>query len=955
MISHSGDGLSVVRIEFQDDEDADKKYEEVVREVNALAPALPKEIFRSEVRRFSASDVAILQAALVSENASFQQLENQAENLEKRLEKVAGIKEAIVYGLPEKQVEIALNLPKMASENIPLARLIQLLETENLNIPGGALHAGARKFNVRTSGDFDGIDEIRNLVLIQGPARTLFLKDIAQVEWAYAQPTHIARWNGHRAAFVTASMKDKQNIYTVGDAVKKEVASFKSALPPNIDFQIVFDQNKSVPNRLSRFAKDFGIAIALVALTLLPLGLRAAGIVMISIPLSLAIGLALLQMFGYSLNQLSIVGLIVALGILVDDSIVVVENIERWMREGHSRREAAILGTKQIGLAVLGCTATLIMAFLPLLFLPGSAGDFIRSLPMAVVCSVVASLFVSITIVPFLASRLLENHQTSEGNIFLRGLKWMIGGSYARLLHQALIWPKTAMLIAAFIFGGFLLLAKNVGFGLFPASERPMFYIDMDAATGTNILETDRITAQVDSVLKQNLASKRGEKWQKGQPVRIEQFASNVGRGNPRVYYNVLPSNESAVSSQIFVLLQEKTPPEQKIAFIDEMRKKLRGIAGAEIKVQNFEQGPPVPAPIELRIFGDDLDTLRSLAADVKKMVSETDGTIYVSNPIEESATDLKVKINKEKAALLGIPSAEIDRAVRMAVAGLEIGTFTGPDGDETAINLTLPKDQFADFSIFNLLWVNSLGGSSVPLSQVAEVVFEPSTNSIYHQKKERLTTVTAFVKTGFEVQKLNASFSERLPKMLWPEGYSFEVAGEEEQKKESFGNMGTIILITVFGFLAILILEFKTFKSTAIVLSVIPLGVIGVIAVLLITGYPFSFTVVVGLIALVGIEVKNSILLVDFTNQLREQGKSLDDAIQEAGEIRFVPIVLTSLTAIGGLIPLAIEENPLYSPLAYVLIGGLISSTLLSRIVTPVLYKLLPPSIELKEQELNG
>ena len=297
---------------------------------------------------------------------------------------------------------------------------------------------------------------------------------------------------------------------------------------------------------------------------------------------------------------------------------------------------------------------------------------------------------------------------------------------------------------------------------------------------------------------------------------------------------------------------------------------------------------------------------------------------------------------------MLGVPIAEVDRIVRLSIAGLSAGAYTSEDnGKEYEIVVTVPKKgAFSSIEALNNVYVNGVTGLSVPLSQLAELRFKPSPNTITHYNKERYTLVSAFVKNGYSAISVINELQTKLETIKTPEGYSFVMAGEAESAQRSFGGMGTIIMITVFGLLAVLILEFGTFKSTLVVLSVIPLGIIGAVLMLLATGYPFSFTVVVGLIALMGIEVKNSILLVDFTNQLREEGRSLDEAIQEAGEIRFVPILLTSLTAIGGLIPLAIEENPLYSPLAYVLIGGLISSTLLSRIVTPVLYKLLAPAV---------
>mgnify|MGYP000981679074 FL=1 len=961
MRSLSFNGILVLTIEFKHGEDPDKKYEEVVREVNALRTELPENIYRITIQRFTSSDVAILQGGIVSETASYVDLRREAERLEESLEKIAGIKAADTWGFPKREARISLNLPRMASEGIPVSRVMGALQSENVSIPGGTVNIGERQFFVETSGDYENLDEIRNTVVNANNGKILYIKDLASVDWAYEETRHITRINGSRCVWVTARMKDEQNIFTVGEEVNQAVKSWRAGLPQSMDYVKVFDQNDSVRKRLTRFAKDFGIAILLVLLTLLPLGWRAALVVMISIPLSISLGLFALDQLGYSLNQLSIVGLIIALGILVDDSIVVVENIERWLREGHSRREAARLATRQIGLAVLGCTATLVLAFLPLVFLPEASGDFIRSLPMAVVLTVIASMAVSLTIVPFLSSRLLAEHHDPRGNIFLRGLKWLISGTYAKLLHLALGWPRLTMVVAAAIFFGVLSLAGRAGFAVFPASERPMFYIDIDMAAGTNIAQTDRVVQTVDSVLNEYVVPEfrnhhllpdsvfpESKYPGHGARAQITWYASNVGRGNPRIYYNVIREVEAADYGQVFVQLQDETPPPVKVALLDELREKFRNIPGAVINVKNFEQGPPIEAPVAIRVFGENLDTLRRLAGNVETLIAETEGTMYVDNPISTIKTDLQVKINKDKAATMGIPIVEIDRMVRLAIAGLSIGNFTAKaDGEDYNLNVTVPKEgTYPNLNVFNNLYINNVLGTAIPLSQVAETQFKPSPNYIQHYDKDRFTSITASVKSGYYATKVNAQIKEKLRQMNFPVGYSYEVAGEEESAKRSFGGLGTIIMVTIFGLLAVLILEFKTFKSTIIVLSVIPLGIIGAILILLATGYPFSFTVVVGLIALMGIEVKNSILLVDFTNQLRTEGRSLDDAIQEAGEIRFVPILLTSLTAIGGLIPIAIEENPLYSPLSYVLIGGLISSTLLSRIVTPVLYKLLAPRV---------
>lgn len=759
------------------------------------------------------------------------------------------------------------------------------------------------------------------------------LGDIAAVYNTYEEERHITRLNGYRSVFVTAAQKQGENITKTQKLYLPVIEQFKQKLPANIDLVHHFDQAHNVNKRLSGLGVDFIIAILLVAITLLPLGQRAAIIVMISIPLSLAIGIVLMNALGYSLNQLSIVGLVVALGLLVDDSIVVVENIERWMRDGHSRLEATLKATQQIGLAVVGCTATLIIAFLPLVFLPEGSGEFIRSLPMGVITSVLASMVVSLTIIPFLSSRLLkENHGHPDGNIFMRGLKKIIHGSYSKLLDKALAQPWWTIAVAAVIFLGSLQLFPVIGFSLFPASEKPQFLVEITTPLQSNLSYTDSITRQVEKELSQH--------------AEIVHFATNVGKGNPRIYYNVIPENERTDFTQILVQLDEQTSTLEKLTLIEALRAKWNPYPGAKVEVKNFEQGPPINAPLEVRIFGDNLDSLRSLASRVENLFQQTEGTIYINNPVAHLKSDIKVDINKDKAQMLGVPTVTIDRTVRLAIAGLNIGKFSDENGDDVKILLTKGNTGTPTLDAFDNLYVNTQQGRAIALKQVADLKFETSPLSINHFDKIRMVAVTAYVDKGYLVSNVVSDVIANMDAMKLPVGYTYGMGGEVESRKESFGGFEKVIIVTIFLFIAVLILEFGTFKSTLIVLSVIPLGIVGAVIALLITGNSLSFVAIVGLIALAGIEVKNTILLVDFTNQLREQGKPLEEAIREAGEVRFLPIILTSMTAIGGLMPIAISTNPLISPLAIVLIGGLISSTLLSRVVTPVIYKLIPPRI---------
>jgi len=411
--------------------------------------------------------------------------------------------------------------------------------------------------------------------------------------------------------------------------------------------------------------------------------------------------------------------------------------------------------------------------------------------------------------------------------------------------------------------------------------------------------------------------------------------------------------NERTDFAEIFVQLQPDTKPDRKLEIIEKLRSQWTPFPGAQVEVKNFEQGQPMLSPVEVRILGDNLDTLRSLASRIEDMLKKTEGAIYVNNPIRNLKSDIRININKDKAQQLGVPTVNIGRTVRMAVAGLPVGTFTDPntEGDDYTIMLSVPRPSYPDLTIFNNLYVNNNQGKAIPLSQLADIRFETSPLSINHYNKTRTVTVNAFVKKGYLNDKVINDVIAQMDRMKLPAGYSYQMGGEVEGRNESFGGFGSIILFTVFMFIAVLVLQFKTFKSTLIVLSVIPLGIVGAVLALLVTGNSLSFVATIGIVALAGIEVKNTILLVDFTNHLREEGMDLLRAIEEAGEKRFLPIILTTFTAIGGLLPIALSSNPLISPLAIVMIGGLISSTLLSRVVTPVIYKLMPPKVELRSK----
>lgn len=383
------------------------------------------------------------------------------------------------------------------------------------------------------------------------------------------------------------------------------------------------------------------------------------------------------------------------------------------------------------------------------------------------------------------------------------------------------------------------------------------------------------------------------------------------------------------------------------VALLESLREAFDDYPDAQIVVRRFENGPPIEAPIAVRIFGRELAELERLAAEVGRIVSETPGARDVLNPVRLPRIDLDLGVDLERAGLLGVASADIDRTTRLAIAGLPAATFREADGDAFPVVLRLPIDGSPGLATLDdLRFASRTTGASVPLAQIAEPRLVSGPNRIERFDRERLVTVTAYVADGYVTSQVTAGVRERLAALDLPPGYRVAFGGEAQAAARSLSGLGTAVLVAVFGILAILVLEFGSFRSVLIVAGVIPFGMLGGLVALWWSGYTLSYVAIIGFVALIGVEIKSSILLVDFTNQLRREGLALREAIERAAEMRFLPILLTSATAIGGLTPLALADSALYSPLAVVMIGGLVASTLLARIVTPVMYLLLPPSL---------
>jgi multidrug efflux pump subunit AcrB len=719
-----------------------------------------------------------------------------------------------------------------------------------------------------------------------------------------------------------------------------------------------------VEGRINRFFLNLLQGLVVVGLiVLIGVGIRAAAIVMTAIPVSFLIGLGFVHLTGYGLQQMSIVGLVIALGLLVDNAIVVTENVSRFIEQGVEPREAAARGAGQIGWAVVSATVTTVLAFIPIVLLRDMTGDFIRSMPVTVIYTLTASLLVALTLTPYLSSLLLRRSGKSRGFSRIvardRGGRPERGGrpapeggrqpqpdaqrawhraggavqnTFGRMLGFALSHRILTVALTVAVFGAALGLFPLLGSSLFPKAEKPQFIINVEAPEGTSLDRTDQLTRLIEEDLLQR--------------EQIGHVAANIGKGNPRIYYNLFSLGEKPNQAQLFVQLKRYDYREMQ-ELIADLRQTYAEFTGASVEVKELLQGPPVEAPIAIKILGENLDVLQELARDVEALVGSVPGTVNVDNPLRTGRTDLLVSINREKAGILNVPVAEIDRTVRAGITGLEVSRYRDPAGEEFDIVIRLPIDGKASISDFDRIYVSAYGSAApaiIPLGQLARLEFEQSPVSINHYNLERAATITADVVGDQSVDQATREVLQKLDQYSWPRGYRYEVAGEFESREESFGGLRQAFLIALAAIFAVLVLQFRSYTQPLIVFSAIPLAIIGSVAALFITGNDFSFSAFVGLTGLIGIVVNNSILLVEYANHLREEGAGLSEAVREAARVRFKPIMLTTCTTVGGLLPLTLQGGTLWAPFGWTIIGGLATSTVLTLVVVPVFYTFFTP-----------
>ena len=918
------ENVSIIQVQASFDIDPDDKLQEVIREVNSVRPNLPQGISSLKIEQIKPEErVNFLLFALNSDVASYAHLNDFAEELEDRLEKVDGISSIDIEAAPREEIRVSLDYQRMAALNVSFTQIAGILSSNNANIPGGEVSAGSKSFSIKSTGGYDNIEDIKNTIVSANDNRIVYLKDVADIRFDHEDLLWKAEYQNSKTVFVSLKLKRGVNIIDVDREALAVAETFEAELPPNVHLDLAFEQATAVKERINAFFINLLQGIALVGLVImLFLGWRASFIIVTLIPICAILALAILNSAGYGLQQISIAALVLALGLLVDNGIVVIENISRFIKEGFSKAEAAKKGTMEVGAAVASSTVTTVLSFFPLSQLGDAAGLFLISLPLTVIFTLVISLILALTFSPIMSKWVLRSQSSDGLTTADRFFKWLSEKIYQPILNFALRFGVLVVAVALVITVFSVMLFPKIGVSFFPTADKALLLVDIDGPLGNNIDETEKAVVFVEKIL--------------DSLDIVKDYTSSVGNGNPQVFYNRIPETRQKNHGQVLANLKEWENRSfyTTIAFL---RKQFANYPGARITVEELKNGAPTN-PFEIRILGDDLALQKKMAQEVEDVMRNTEGIININNPLSRNKTEISVKLDKVKAGLLNVSHLDFDRIVRASLNGLEIDEVTIGE-DEYALVLRMPFTDQPNVEDFKKIYVTNRLGAQIPLSHVADIRLEGAPSVLRHYDLNRYARVIASAVNLDETIPLTFGLIEKLDALDWPPGFSYEVGGEFEEQQETFGSLGIILGLAMIGIFAVLVLQFRSVLQPFIVFVAILLALSGSFVALYLSGWPFSFFAFVGLISLMGIVVNNSIIMVDYMNQLMNDGIEKRNAIMRGSTTRLKPILLTTLTTILGLLPLALQRTNQWSPLCMTIIGGMISSTILTLVVVPVVY----------------
>jgi multidrug efflux pump subunit AcrB/outer membrane protein TolC len=939
--STSRPGFVVINVELEDNiKNSDQFWAKLRHELNVVKSTELPDGVKGPVVDSDFGDTVAMLVAVHGKRYGYRELRDYADKIHDEMRTVREVGKLVTYGTQSEEIRITGSLERMSQYFADPSQVANALRQRNMIQGAGNVEADQSKIPIRTTGIFNTEDEIRNvLVDVSKDGHPVYIKDFASVERRYQDPTFMVRYDGDPCLLLSVEMQKGKNIVELGEELNKVFDRLEVLLPPDVQLDLVANQPGVVEERISHLSHEFLLAIiSVIIVTIVLLPLRVALIAALAIPVTLCGTLGVMNAFGIALHQVSIAGLIVVLGIVVDDAIVIADNYIELLDHKVPRSEAAWRSASDVFVPVLTATITIIASFLPLLILTGSVGEFIMALPVTVAIALVVSFIVAVMLTPilcrFFIKKGLHDHDAvemegKEKKSLLDRLQDLYGIAINIFMKRK--WLAFSLGACAFALG--LLLFAFVPEQFFPSAERNQFVIDVWMPQGTRIEATDAVMVRIEK----ELASRKG----------VDHYATFVGQSAPRFYYNVNPQQPDGAYGQFIV---NTSSVEDTARLVKELRLGLAAVAPeAMVIVKELQQGAQMEAPMEIRISGDDIGELKRLGEKVEEILGSVPSSQFVHCDYFNDSYRMDVKVNDELANRLGITDASVSQTLAGAFDGAAVSTFW--EGDRAVnIKLRLDKASRSSFTDIGNTYVSSeLTRASIPLRAVAELAPEWQTSRIVRRNGVRTLTIRAFAKPGIYASHLLEQAMPQINALELPAGYRISYGGEKDNQDETFPQMLVALAISLVAIFLVLLVQFRTISEPLVVMASIPLTLFGAILGLIITRNPFGFTAFMGLISLCGIVVRNGIILVDYCNDKLAEGDTLEQAAREAGARRLRPIFLTTMAAAVGVTPMILSGSSLWSPLASVIAFGLIFSMFFTLLVIPVLF------VVIKSRSMKG
>ncbi len=935
--SISSEGSSIVIVEFAYGTDMDFASLEMREKVDMVKGILPDDANDPMVLKIDPNAFPIVELAL-SNGGDLAKLQAIGEDtIQPRLERLSGVASVNVSGGYENEIEIVVNEEKLKGYGLTIDQLAGILRAENLNLPGGEVRKGKQELTIRTMGEFQSVDEIRNLPINLPGGGIVYLFDIADVNMNYKDIESIVKTNGKNSINISIQKQSGTNTVQVADKINEEIEKLRNEFP-DLGITVVMDQSEFIKQSINNVIKNamVGALLAVIILYLFLRNMRTTFIIGTAIPISVIATFVLIYFNGITLNMMTLGGLALGVGMLVDNAIVVLENIYRYMQDGYSRKDAAIKGAKEVGMAVTASTLTTVAVFLPMVFVEGITAILFREFSLTVTMSLGASLIVSLTLIPMLCSKFLkvDEMQGKEHHGRFRIFDFIydsfdkafakLESRYKKILKWALGHRKSTITLAIVVFIVSMASIGMVGTEFFPTTDEGEFAVNISLPEGSELENTNEVALEIEDRL-QSIEE-------------LDTVFSKIGATGGRLSEST--SSNTATVNVVLKDLDDRKRSTNEVA--DEVRNMVKDIPGAEIivNVSSRGMGGGGSAPISVDIKGDDIDVLGKIGDDLEKNIKAVEGTREVKNSLSDGIPEVQIRIDRKNASQYGLTASQIASSVKGTISG-KTATKYKFDGEE--IDVTIKGDAIFKESISNLgqTSVKSPVGVDVPLNQIAEISIDRGPVTINRDDQERVVSVTSQI-SGRDLGSITKDIEKVLSEYSMPEGYNYEISGQNEDMQKSFKDLFMALLLAVVLVYMVIASQFESLIHPFTIMFSVPLALSGGMFGLFITGRTLSVPAFIGIIMLAGIVVNNAIVLVDYVNTRRAAGEDRKEAIVNAGPIRLRPILMTTLTTALGLLPLALgigEGAETQAPMATVVIGGLLLSTLLTLVFIPVLY----------------